>query len=130
MIAAGPIGLITADAYAGLTTEMFGMLRESGPWDGVLIANHGAAASEEHADVDGTFCAAIREIVGEFCVVGACLDMHANVSPLLVDSTDITVVWRTTPHLDTFARGKKTAELVLAAIRGEIQVLLFRRRTQ
>lgn len=117
----GPIGIITADAYSRLTGEMFGLLREQGPWDGVLIANHGAAASEEHADADGFFCASVRGIVGESCVVGVCLDMHANLSALVVDSTDVCVVWRTTPHLDTFDRGQKTAELVLAATRGEIR---------
>jgi hypothetical protein len=30
----GPIGIITADAYIRLTAEMFGMLREQGPWCG------------------------------------------------------------------------------------------------
>ena len=28
----GPIGIITVDAYSRLTAEMFGMLREQGPW--------------------------------------------------------------------------------------------------
>ena len=40
---AGPIGTITKDAYDRITTEMFTMLRDQGPWDGILIANHGAA---------------------------------------------------------------------------------------
>lgn len=88
--------------------------------DGVLVANHGAAASEEFPDADGAFCASVRGIVGEDCVVGVCLDMHANLSPLVVQSTNVCVVWRTTPHLDTFERGQKTAELVLASMRGEI----------
>ena len=43
----GPIGTITKDAYNRLTAEMFGMLSDEGPWDGVLISNHGAAVSEE-----------------------------------------------------------------------------------
>jgi microcystin degradation protein MlrC len=87
----------------------------------VLIANHGAAASEEFLDADGTFCESVRAIVGVSCVVGACLDMHANLSALVVDSTDICVVWRTTPHLDMFVRGQKTAQLLVAAMRGEIR---------
>ena len=55
---------ITKDAYDRLTDEMFGMLRDQGPWDGVLIANHGAAVSEEHPDMDGAFAEAVRAIVG------------------------------------------------------------------
>ena len=38
----GPIGTITKDAYDRLSGEMLGMLRDQGPWDAVLIANHGA----------------------------------------------------------------------------------------
>ena len=55
---------ITKDAYDRLTDEMFGMLREQGPWDGVLIANHGAAVSEEFPDMDAAFAEQVRDIVG------------------------------------------------------------------
>ena len=41
----GPIGTITKDAYDRLSSEMFEMLKNEGPWDGVLLANHGAAVS-------------------------------------------------------------------------------------
>ncbi|MDA0232274.1 MAG: M81 family metallopeptidase, partial [Chloroflexi bacterium] len=39
----GPIGTITKDAYDRITAEMFQMLRVQGPWDAVLLPNHGAA---------------------------------------------------------------------------------------
>ena len=58
----GPIGTITKDAYDRLTGEMFGMLRDQGPWDAVLISNHGAAVSEEFPDMDGEFTRAVREL--------------------------------------------------------------------
>ena len=112
--------MITTDAYARLSDETAQLLREGAPWDGVLIGLHGAAVSQQHPDCDGAFCALVRECVGDEAVVGACLDMHANVSMLLVESTDICVVWRTTPHVDMFERGRLTAELVGRAIRGEI----------
>ena len=51
----GPIGTITKDAYDRITAEMFGMLRDQGPWDAVLICNHGAAVSEEFPDMDAEF---------------------------------------------------------------------------
>src|SRR6478752_1320482 len=116
----GPIGTITADAYDRLTDEMFGMLRERGPWDGVLIANHGAAVSEEFPDMDGAFTAAVREIVGPSVPVGISLDMHANVSKAVVANTDACLVWRTNPHLDCKPRARKCAELVFRAASGEI----------
>ena len=120
---ANRIGVMTAEAYDSLTTEMCAMLRAGPPgggtWDGVLIGCHGAAVSELHPDCDGAFCSQVRECVGEEAVIGVCLDMHANVSPLLVHSTDVCVVWRTTPHVDMHARARRTAQLVAQAIRGE-----------
>ncbi len=117
----GPIGTITKDAYDRLTAEMFQMLRDGGPWDAVLIANHGAAVSEEYPDMDGEFCRAVREIVGDDMMIGITLDMHANVSKAVVEHTNVCVVWRTNPHLDPKVRGRKSAEMTVRAARGEIQ---------
>lgn len=118
--ATGPIGTITKDAYDRLTAEMFGMLREQGPWDGVLIANHGAAVSEEFPDMDGAFTGTVRAIVGPTVPVGVTLDMHANVSEQVVANTDACVVWRTNPHLDCKPRARKCAELIYRTAKGEI----------
>ncbi len=116
----GPIGTITKDAYDRLSGEMLGMLRDQGPWGAVLIANHGAAVSEEFPDMDAEFARAIREIVGHDIPVGITLDMHSNISHELIDNTTACVVWRTNPHLDTRLRGRKTADLIYRAALGEI----------
>ena len=95
----GPIGTITKDAYDKISTEMFNMLKNQAPWDAVLIANHGAAVSEEFPDMDGQFCKSVRKIVGPNVPIGITLDMHANVSKMVVDNTDACLVWRTCPCL-------------------------------
>jgi microcystin degradation protein MlrC len=117
----GPIGTITRDAYDRISSEMLGMLQKQGPWDAVLIANHGAAVAEHHPDMDGEFCRAVREIVGPKMPVGVTLDMHANVSAQVVKNTTVCVVWRTNPHLDPKLRGKKTAQLIHRTVKGEIR---------
>ena len=117
----GPIGTITKDAYDRISGEMLGMLRDQGPWDAVLIANHGAAVSEEFPDMDAEFARAIREIVGPDIPVGITLDMHSNISKELIERTTACVVWRTNPHLDTRIRGRKTADLIYRTAKGEIK---------
>ena len=117
----GPIGTITNDAYDRLTAEMFGMLRDEGPWDGVLISNHGAAVSEEYPDMDAAFTASVREIVGPDVPVGMTLDMHSNISKETIENTDACVVWRTNPHMDPKLRGRKTAGIIYRAAKGEIK---------
>src|SRR5919198_5524310 len=42
-----PTGPITADAFDWLVDEMIELLREQGPWDGVLLNVHGAAVAED-----------------------------------------------------------------------------------
>jgi microcystin degradation protein MlrC len=121
----GPIGTITKDAYDRITAEQFDMLRNQGPWDAVLLALHGAAVSEEFPDMDGEYTRAVREIVGPDVPVGATLDMHANISKATVANTDVCVVWRTCPHLDTKVRGRKTADLIYRTVTGEINPVQF-----
>ncbi len=117
----GPVGTITRDAYDRLSSEMFTMLRERGPWDAVLIANHGAAVSEQYPDMDGEFCRAVRAIVSPNVPVGVTLDMHANVSQAIVKNTDVCIVWRTNPHLDCRQRAKKTTSLIYRTVKREIK---------
>jgi microcystin degradation protein MlrC len=117
----GPIGTITRDAYDRLSSEMFDMLRRRGPWDAVLIANHGAAVAEHHPDMDGEFCRAVREIVGPAMPVGITLDMHANVSQAIVTNTTVCVVWRTNPHLDCRQRAVKTTQLIHRTVNKQIK---------
>ena len=114
----GPIGTITTDAYDRLSAEMLGMLRDEGPWGGVLIANHGAAVSEEFPDMDAAFTASVREIVGSDVPVGITFDMHSNISKDLIANTDACVVWRTNPHLDCKRRGRKRPRLSIELLSG------------
>ena len=117
----GPIGLITKDAFDRIVDEMIGMLRDGGPWDGVLLANHGAAVSEQYPDVDGEIAARVRKVVGPRTPVGIALDMHANISPATVRACDVMTVYRTNPHLDASERGFECAELLFRTATGDIR---------
>ncbi|WP_175477140.1 M81 family metallopeptidase [Ruania alba] len=111
-----PMGPITDEAFEYLCERLLGALVAEGPWDGVLVAAHGAAVSETYRDADGEFLRRIREIVGPSVVVGATLDMHANVSSLMVESADLIVAYQTNPHLDAFEQAERCARMVLDAI--------------
>jgi microcystin degradation protein MlrC len=51
--ATDPAGTISVDAFESLSSEGIAMLREQGPFDGVLLNQMGAAVSEAHRDLDG-----------------------------------------------------------------------------
>jgi microcystin degradation protein MlrC len=116
-----PSGTITADAFDRITDEMLRLLAANGPWDGVLLAQHGAAVADGHADLDGDVCARVRATVGPDVPIGLALDMHANVSRRAIESVTATVVYRTNPHLDPRPRAFECAEIVVRTIRREVQ---------
>ena len=117
---AGPRGPITRDAFERLGGEMLDLLRERGPWDGVLMAQHGAAVSEEHVDADAELVSRARAIVGPRVPIGVALDLHGNLSRRVVARSTAAVGYRTNPHGDARERARECAELVLRTVRGEI----------
>ena len=117
----GPIGTITADAFERIVGEMLHLLERHGPWDGVFLAQHGAAVSEEYPDADGETAARVRRLVGPQVPVGMALDLHGNLSQKMVENTTVTTCYHTNPHLDPRPRALKCAELVVRTIRGEIR---------
>ncbi len=118
---AGPIGVITKSAFDQITAEMISLLRDNGPWDGVLLANHGAAVSEEYRDADGEVARRVRELVGPSMPIGMGLDMHGNISPQMIRHTTAVTIYRTNPHLDARGRAFECAEMIFRTAGGQIR---------
>ena len=83
-----------------------------GPWrraplDGVLLALHGAMVTEIDDDGDGYILQIVREIVGPDVPVVATLDLHANISPRMVELADVLIGYDTYPHIDMAERGEE-----------------------
>ena len=116
-----PTGTITKDAFDRIVGEMLQLLEDNGPWDGVLLAQHGAAVSEEFPDADGEICARTRTLVGPDVPIGMSLDMHGNLTRDMIVNTTASVLYRTNPHLDARARALECAEIIVRAIKGEVR---------
>jgi len=116
-----PRGTITERAFEGIVGEMVGRLVEGGPWDGVLLAQHGAAVAEHCADADGEVVARVRAAVGPEVPIGLALDLHANVSDRMVEQSTVVVPYRTNPHVDARETAMECAELIVRTVRGEIR---------
>jgi microcystin degradation protein MlrC len=116
-----PNGTITRDAFERIAGEMVQLLRDHGPWDGVLLAQFGAAVAEDFPDMDGEVAARVRALVGPDIPIGMAPDMHANLSRNMIDNVDVTVVYRTNPHLDPRPRALECAELIVRTARKEIR---------
>lgn len=116
----GPLGMISADAFERISAECLQLLTDNGPWDGILLVLHGAAVSERYHDADGEFARRVRALVGPEMPIGVSMDLHANLTPLLVESATVTNLYRTNPHLDARIRGRECGEIIVRAVRGEV----------
>jgi microcystin degradation protein MlrC len=116
-----PMGAMTAEAAGHIIDRIVAAIRDGGPWDAVLLPQHGAAVSDPWPDADGELVRRVREVVGPGVPIGLALDMHANVSPQMVANADITTVYQTNPHIDAREQALHCARLVLRMVRGEIR---------
>lgn len=119
-----PMGTITAEAFEHMTAHLLDELASRGPFDGVLLALHGAAVSEEYRDADGEIIRRVREAVGPDVPIGVSLDMHANVSGKMVEHATVLNTYMTNPHLDPRPRARQVADLIAATIRGEVSPVM------
>lgn len=119
-----PSGPSEQEAWEELCEGLLAELAEHGPWDGVLLPQHGAAVADGHLDADAEFVSRVRGVVGDEVVIGVALDMHANISERMVESADILTVYQTNPHVDAAFQAFRCAELVAETVRGRIAPVL------
>jgi len=117
----GPTGTVTKDAFDRISEEMIDLLKQNGPWDGVLLAQHGGGVSEEYPDLDGEISRRVREVVGPDTPVVMTLDLHCNITQNQIANTDALVAFRTNPHLDAVERAVEASEILVKTIRGEVR---------
>ncbi len=124
-----PVGWATTNTGGKLPTSTFdrivagqlARLEAEGPFDGILLGQHGAMVVEGYPDGDAEFIRRVRAAVGPRVPIGNVMDTHGNVSPAQVHGVDVTLLWRTNPHMDCRDRGLQCARLIAQTIRGEIQ---------
>lgn len=109
---AWPAGLLTAETFAWIKQELLTSLKAAGPVDAVLLALHGSLAGEQHPDVEGEILTAVREFVGPGIPVVATLDLHAHVTPAMINTADALVLFHTIPHVDVQDTGRRGAEVL------------------
>jgi microcystin degradation protein MlrC len=108
---AWPGGAATADTFTWLRDLLVAEMRRAMPIDGVLLALHGSLVADEHPDVEGEVLRAIRDVIGRIPLV-ATLDLHANITTLMVEQADALVLYHTAPHIDVFETGERGARLL------------------
>lgn len=91
-------------------------LKASLPLDGVFVGLHGATQSDASDDVCGDILEAIRNVVGDLCVITASSDLHGNVTGKWIKNADFVTGYQTYPHVDFYETGYRAAKAGLTKI--------------
>ena len=118
--AAQPSGITTRFAYETLRDELLRDVKAALPLDLIVLGMHGAMVADGYDDCEGDTLERIRAIVGPDVVIGAELDLHAHLSPLMVVKADLLVLYKEYPHTDVHARAKELVDLCFAKLSGRI----------
>jgi len=112
---ATPSAHVTHDAFERIAGTIVAAVRAAlaGPGlDAIYLDLHGAAVAEQADDADGELLARLRAVTGLDLPIVASLDLHANVTPKMLELADALVAYRTYPHIDTAETGALAAHLL------------------
>ncbi len=124
--AASPSAHVTAEAFERIAGRMLDGLRAAGPVDGVYLDLHGAMVCEHLDDGEGEILARFRSVLGPDVPLVSSLDLHANVTRLMVDSADSLIAYRTYPHVDMAETGRRSAADLARMLGGVRHAKAFR----
>jgi len=105
---AQPAGPVTAHAFERMSATLVDGYRRSGA-DVIFVELHGAMVADTFDDAEGELLRRIRAVVGPDVPVVGTLDLHVNMSDLMVETTNLLSAYRTYPHVDWGETGRRVA---------------------
>ena len=124
--AASPSAHVTGDAFERIAKVMVDGIAAAGAIDAVYLDLHGAMVTEHFDDGEGEILARVRHAIGPDLPLVVSLDLHANVSPAMVDYADALIAYRTYPHVDMAETGRASARHLALLLSGQRFAKAFR----
>lgn len=107
---ATPSAHVTEDAYERIAAMLLEDLAALKDLDALFLDLHGAMVAEHVDDGEGELLRRVRDVVGPGLPIVVSLDLHANVTPEMVELADCLDIYRTYPHVDMAATGRRCAQ--------------------
>src|SRR2546423_4021188 len=114
---ATPSAHVTRDAYERIVKVMVEGIAAAGRLDAVYLDLHGAMVTEHLDDGEGEILARVRKVIGKDVLLVPSLDLHANVTPEMVEHADALIAYRTYPHVDMADTGRAAARHLALLLR-------------
>jgi microcystin degradation protein MlrC len=113
-----PSGSVCAKAYERICNSIVEAVEQG--CDAILLDLHGAMVSEDAVDGEGALLKRIRSIAPNTPIAVA-LDLHANVTPLMIQNSNVMVSFKTYPHIDMYDTGIHAGTLIRDMLKGKIR---------
>src|SRR5207244_319834 len=107
---ASPSAHVTRDAYERIVKVMVEGIAAAARLDAVYLDLHGAMVTDHLDDGEGEILARVRKVIGKDLPLVVSLDLHANVTPQMVEHADALIAYRTYPHVDMADTGRAAAK--------------------
>ena len=111
-----PGGPIERTSYDAMKSELIERLQAALPLDGFFFDIHGAMTVIGLDDAEGDLITAIRETVGSACIISTGMDLHGNVSDVLVGAIDCFTAYRQAPHVDAMETKARAVRSLLSLL--------------
>src|SRR5713226_9862518 len=115
--AASPSAHVTKDAYERIAEVIVDGIKAAGSIDAAYLDLHGAMVTEHLDDGEGEILARVRKVIGKDLPLVVSLDLHANVTPQMVEHADALIAYRTYPHVDMADAGRAAARHLALLLR-------------
>jgi microcystin degradation protein MlrC len=96
--------------------------------DGVILALHGAMATETSEDPEGELIAALKEVVGHTVPIVVSFDMHCHMTEQKLRAADAIVGYHTHPHVDFVDTGMRAMQIMARTLRDEVRPVIAQRK--
>ena len=115
---ASPSGPMAADDWDRVKQLILEPLQAGQQFDAVALVLHGSMVTETTLDAEGDLLREVRALAGADALIAVTLDMHANVSPAMIEAADMMMAYRTYPHVDQRERALHMARLMEDVLQG------------
>lgn len=119
-----PSGIVTKETFEHIRDELISGIQAAGELDAICLALHGAGVAEDYIDLEGELLKAVREAVGYEIPITVSLDLHGNITELMVKEADGLFGVHEYPHVDTFEAGQKAMDMATRLVKGDIKPVI------
>lgn len=115
---ATPGGPVTQAAWDSFGERILAAASTADSLDGVLLSLHGSMVLEDGQDGDFRLVRELRERLGPHVPIVVSLDLHANLDPDMANHAQAILSYKSFPHVDMRATGRKAAQLLADRLDG------------